>query len=136
MTQNEKLIANEIAKANGLNITKLGLRFDKVVIRLLKNIRIAIKNEVPKEKAVIITMTAPIKHPAKTENDIIGKIKDILVSGKQQRDTLLTIFQNEIQLRVIKSPSKQTINFIGLVHNRDIDSKYLLDITSKWLLEE
>jgi hypothetical protein len=45
MTQIEKIIANNIAAANGLSISKLGLRFDKVVIRLLGNIRAALEQE-------------------------------------------------------------------------------------------
>jgi len=53
MIQIEKLVASAIAKANGLSVSKLGLRFDKVVVRLLGNIRIAIEQEVPKETAII-----------------------------------------------------------------------------------
>lgn len=136
MTQNDKAIAIEIAKTNGLNITKLGLRFDKVVIRLLGNIRIAIEKEIPKDYAVILTMTAPIKHPAKTENGIIENFKEIFVHRKQLNDTLLTVFKNDVHLIFIKPSSKKFINFIGFVHNKDIDSKYLLDIASKWLLKE
>ena len=43
MASIEKQIASEIAKANEVNIIKLGLRFDKVVIRLLGNIRMGIE---------------------------------------------------------------------------------------------
>ena len=72
MIQIEKQIANEIAKANGVSVTKLGLRFDKVVVRLLGNIRIAIEQEVPKKVTVIMTITAPIRLPAKTEYEFFG----------------------------------------------------------------
>jgi hypothetical protein len=131
MIQIEKQIANEIAKANELSLSKLGLRFDKVVVRILGNIRNAIEQEVPKESVIIVTISAPIKLPAKTEHELIEKIRNIVSTGKKKRDTSLTIFENEVRIRLIKSSSKKSINFIGLVHNKDIDSKYLLDISSK-----
>jgi hypothetical protein len=131
MPQIEKIIANEIAKANGLSLSKLGLRFDKVVIRILGNIRNAIEKEVPKESVIMVTISAPIKLPAKTEHELIEKIRNIVSTGKKERDTSLTIFENEVRIRFLKYSSKQNINFIGLVHNKDIDSKYLLDISSK-----
>ena len=135
MTQMEKLIANEISKTNGVSVTKLGLRFDKVVVRLLGNIRIAIEQEVSKEVTVIMTITAPIKLPAKTEYELIGKISDFLESGIQHQDSVLTIFQNKVRLRIVKSSSRQTTKFVGLVHNPDIDSKLLLDLAAQWLLK-
>jgi hypothetical protein len=131
MIQIEKQIANEIVKANGLSLSKLGLRFDKVVVRILGNIRNAIEQEVPKESVIIVTISAPIKLPAKTEHELIEKIRSVVSKGKKERDTSLTIFENEVRIRFLKYSSKQNINFIGLVHNKDIDSKYLLDISSK-----
>jgi hypothetical protein len=131
MIQIEKQIANEIAKANGLSLSKLGLRFDKVVVRILGNIRNAVEQEVPKESVIIITISAPIKLPAKTEHELIEKIRNIVSTGKKERDTSLAIFGNEVRIRLLKTSSKKSINFIGLVHNKDIDSKYLLKISSK-----
>ena len=134
MTQIKKLIANEIAKANGMSVTKLGLRFDKVVVRLLGNIRIAIEQEVPKKMTVIMTITSPIRLPAKTEYELIGKINDFLESGIQYQDSVLTIFLNEVRFRIVKSSLKQP-KFIGLVHNPDIDPKLLLNLAAQWLLK-
>src|SRR5258705_10567803 len=122
MAQIEKLIANEIAKANGVSVTKLGLRFDKVVVRLLGNIRIAIEQEVSKKATVIMTITAPIKLPAKTEYELIGKINDFLASGIQHQDSELIIFQNELRFRIVKPSSQQTNKFVVLVHNPVIDA--------------
>jgi hypothetical protein len=135
MIQIEKLIGSEIAKANGLSVSKLGLRFDKVVVQLLGNIRAAIEQEVPGEIVVIMTITAPIKHPTKTEYEIIGRIKNFLEFGIPQQDSALTIFQNEVQLRFVESSPKQNTKFIGLVHNPDIDAKMILDLAAQWLLK-
>jgi len=133
MTSIEKQIANEIAKANGVNIIKLGLRFDKVVVRLLGHIRMVIEQDVPKDITVLITITAPIKHPAKTAHELIGNIKDLLKPPIQKCNNELVIFQNEIQIRIVEFTSKPTVKIVGLVHNPDIDPGFLLDLASKWL---
>jgi len=135
MIQIEKLIGNEIAKANGQSVSKLGLRFDRVVVQLLGNIRAAIEQEIPGKMVVIMTITAPIKLPGKTEHELIGKIKNFLEAGIQQQDSTQTIFQNKVQLRLVESSSKQNTRFIGLVHNPDIDAKLLLDLAAQWLLK-
>lgn len=71
----DKDIAEKIAKENGLTIAKLGLRFDKVVIRLLSDIRIAISNDIPKGTAILLTITAPIRLPSKTESELCSQIR-------------------------------------------------------------
>ncbi|SRR5258708_3730052 len=135
MEQIEKQVANEIAKANQVSVTKLGLRFDKVVVRLLGNIRMAIEQKIPKNMTVLMAITAPIKLPAKTEYELIEKLNDFLEAGVQHQDSVLAIFQNKVRLRIIKPSSRQTTKFVGLVHNPDIDAKLLLNLTAKWLLK-
>jgi len=135
MTNIEKQIADQIARVNGLRVTKLGLRFDKVVVRLLGNLRAYVEQANVKEEAVIMTITAPIKLATKTEYELEGRIKDFLDSGNRSRDRRMTIFQNEIRLRILGSPSKQSSKFVGLVHNPGTDSKRLLDLAAQWLLE-
>ena len=44
----DKDIAEKIAKHSGLSLAKLGLRFDKVVVRLLSNIRSSISADNPR----------------------------------------------------------------------------------------
>lgn len=131
----EKQMADEIAKVNGLSVIKLGLRFDKVVVRLLGNLRTCVEPAVPNGKTVIVTITAPIKLPAKTEYEIEGRIKDLLESEAQQRDLRVTIFQNEVCLKIVGTSSKRAAKIVGLVHNPSTDSKLLLDLATQWLLE-
>lgn len=134
MTNIEKEIANRIAKANGLSITRLGLRFDKVVIRLCENLRVYAEQEIPKGETVVMTLTAPIKLPAKTEVEIKRQIKDFVGSGIRHADRTVTIFQNTIRLRIIGPSLKQPIKFVGFVHNPGSDPKQLLDLANQWLL--
>jgi len=135
MTNIEKQIAEKIARANGLSVTKLGLRFDKVVVRLLGDLRTYVEQANVKEKTVFMTITAPIKLAVKTEYELEAKIKDFLDSKNRIRDRSITIFQNEVRLRIVESSSKQSDKFVGLVHNPGTDSKLLLDLATQWFIE-
>lgn len=135
MSNIEKKIADEIAKANGLTVTKLGLRFDKVVVRLLGNLRASVERAVPIGETVIVTITAPIKLPAKTAYELERLVKDFLESRIRHQDRRVTIFHNEISLRVVASSSKRAAKLIGFVHNPGTDSKLLLNLAAQWILE-
>jgi hypothetical protein len=135
MTNIEKQIADSIASANGLSVRKLGLRFDKVVVRLLGNLRAYVEQVNLKEGAVLLTISAPIKLAAKTGQELKGQIKDLLKSGIPGGDRRITIFQNKVCLRIVGRSSKKTIKFVGLVHNPGTDCMLLLNLASHWLIE-
>lgn len=129
----DKRIGNAIANEGSSTVKKLGLRFDRVVVRLLGEIRQSIEQYVPKDMTVIMTITAPIKHPAKTADEVTKEIRDHLKSGAQGEDRALMIFDNNVQLRIANSFPKQTTKFVGLVHNPDVEATMLLDLAAQWL---
>lgn len=121
--QNENIdrqIADEIVKVNNLSISKLGLRFDSVVVRLLGNLRIVVEQTAPKGKTVIMTISAPIKHPKKTGIKLVEHINELY--DLKHKDTSVTVFQNSVQLRLIETSSMHTHKFVGFVHNPRTDS--------------
>ena len=134
MSNIEKQIADRIAKANGLTLTKIGLRFDKVVVRLCSDLRDSVESMIPNEKTVVVTITAPIKVPAKTANELELLIKDLLELGIQG-DRQSLIFENEVHVRVMDSPSTQISRFIALVHNPSTKPQWLLDLVALLLLK-
>ncbi len=129
----EKQLADEIARASGLSVTKLDLRFDKVVVRLLGNLRTFVERANLKKEVILMTITAPIKLAAKTEDELEAQIKDFLDSKSRSRDRRITVFGNEVRLRIVESSSKQSERFVGLVHNPSTNSKLLLDLATQWL---
>ena len=131
----EKEIAEKIYMANGLSLSKLGLRFDKVVVHLLGNLRAFVESDLSDGEVVLMTITAPIKVPVKTENKLKEQIKDFLKTRKRYRDRTLSVFQNSIRLRVISPSSKMPTRFAGFVHNPGTDDKMLLDLASRWFLQ-
>jgi hypothetical protein len=136
LSNTEKQIAEAIVRANGLSLTMLGLRFDKVVVRLLGSLKASLEGEIPTGKAVVVRITAPIKLPAKTADTLKGKILDALASGMPFEELNINVFQNTVSLKPLDVPAHQHTKFVGLVHNRDIDPSLLLDLASKWLSDD
>jgi hypothetical protein len=135
MANIDRQIADEIAAANGLSVTKLGLRFDKVVVRLLGCLRACVEHANPSEQTVLMTITAPIKLPGKTRHELETIIRDSLDCKSHLGNRQLTVFQNEVQLRIIESCSKRNHKFVGFVHNPGTNPTLLLDLASQWLME-
>ncbi len=131
----DRHIADSIAKDCGLSIATLGLRFDKVVVRLVENLRIYFGQNISHGKAVVVTVSAPIRLPKKTEIELRGYIADSLECGSVPSETKVTIHLNAIHLRIIEIPTSQTVKFVGLIHNPTSDTTVLLDLVAKWLKE-
>jgi len=135
MANIEKQIADSIAGANGLTVTKLGLRFDKVVVRLMGNLRRFVEQLNLNEAVVLLTITAPIKLAAKTEQALKEQIRDFLDSEIPGRDRSITIFQNKVCIRIVRRSSKQAVKFVGLVHSPGTDVELLLKLAAQWLID-
>jgi hypothetical protein len=112
----EQEITEEIAAAG------LRLRFDKVVVRLVNGLKIALAEVVPEDQAVIFTLTAPIKLPAKTAAAIEALVRD----GPPAGEVRSTICGNKIRLRRIAGVAGEMPRLIGFVHNPDSDAAVIL----------
>jgi hypothetical protein len=132
----EKAVGEQIARAAGETVSKLGLRFDRVVVRVLRDLRGFAKTRVPTGKTVILTLTAPILTPTRTVAALQPEIDTLLRSGTRDGDRIASVCGNAIRIRVAKHMSSRNHELIGLVHNRDIDSKHLADLVESWLRGE
>lgn len=110
------------------------LRFDKGVTRLLERLRVALGETVPDGTTVLLTVTAPIRLPAKTAAVLEDKIKTLLGRGSPGRDEKDTIHGNRIQIRLLRGYSERAPKMIGFVHNSDSDPLVLFNM-SRELLE-
>ncbi len=129
----EKEIAEKIVKANSSSTTKLGLRFDRVVVRLLGNLRFFVEQTNSNQKIILMTISAPIKLATKTEKELKSKIKYLLNRKDHDQDLSISIFQNEVRLRIIEFTLNKSHKFVGLVHNPRTDPELLLDFATRWL---
>jgi hypothetical protein len=130
-----KAIALQIAKAGGETITGLGLRFDRVVVRVLRDLWRCAERSTPARATVILTLTAPIRVPAKTVSALELEIDALLRAGVDARDRIADVWGNAARLRLVEPASTRSYKLIGFVHHRGIDAKHLLDLAERWLVE-
>jgi hypothetical protein len=127
----DRQLAEEIIEASGLTTTRLGLRFDRVVVRILTDLRRFADGATPAGLTVLLTLTAPIRTPAKTAGALEQEIGALLVDGAVGADRSATLYGNGVRLRLIRSASRRKL--IGFVHNPDSDATHLLDLAEHWL---
>jgi hypothetical protein len=129
----ERRIAETIASAGGTSVSKLGLRFDRVVVRVLGDLARVCEAGAPAGVCVLVTISAPIRLPAKTVAILEREIDARLTRGPIRCDDALHIHGNGVRLRLVEVASDRSRKFIGFVHNPDTDATRLLDLAEAWL---
>ena len=126
--------AVDVATLNLANTNaKPRLRFDKAVLRLASDLDTALQAVVPDGATAMLTITAPILVPSKTEAALEEKIMACIAHGaKPFADT---IHGNAIRFRLARGNGSCASKLIVMVHNPDTDAKILLDI-AQFLLQE
>jgi hypothetical protein len=129
----EKEIAEEIIRAGGHSAATLGLRFDKVVVRVLGRLRAFAEPAAPAGVSVVITLTAPIRLPAQTVGELEGEISALLAAGRGAPDVSAAVCGNGARLRRVDHLPARAPKLIGFVHNPGVDPARLLDLAERWL---
>jgi hypothetical protein len=109
-------------------VTKPRLRFDRVALRLVDDLRTALGGSVPDGQTVLVTITAPIRLPARTATAIEEKIRKLVATRAAPARLTATIHGNEIQVYLLKGGTGRTARLIGFVHNPDSDPAILIDV--------
>jgi hypothetical protein len=109
-------------------ITKPRLRFDRVALRLVDDLRTALGGSVPHGQTVLVTVTAPIRLPARTATAIEEKIRKLVATRAAPARLTDTIHGNGIQVHLLKGGTGRTARLIGFVHNPDSDPSILIDV--------
>jgi len=112
---------------------KPGLRFDKVVNRLMERLQANLGDSVPDGVTVLVAVTAPIRLPSKTAAALEDKIQTVVGRGAGGRDEKSTIHGNRVRIRLLRVKSGRAPKMIGFVHDSDSDPLVLLDMTSELL---
>ena len=115
------------------DLAKPRLRFDKVALRFVGGLRATLSAFVPEDEAVIVTITAPIRLPAKTAAALEHQIRDCLARPAGPMEVKAQILGNEIRFRRVKGVSTRMAKVIGFVHNPDSDPDILLRLTQSLL---
>jgi hypothetical protein len=138
MTVAGKRVAVDLAtvkprSAGKANAAKPGLRFDKVVTRVIGRLQATLGDAVPDGITVVLTITAPIRLPAKTAAALEDKIPALLGRALPGRDTKDTIHGNRVRIRLLRNESERAPKLMGFVHNSDSDPVLLLNMTGELL---
>jgi hypothetical protein len=112
---------------------KPALRFDKVATRLMERLQATLGETVPDGLTVLLTITAPIRLPAKTAASLEDKIQTLLGRGSAGRDEKGTIHGNRVQIRLLRHESERAPKMIGFVHNPDTDPFLLFNMPRELL---
>ena len=120
-----------VAERGGL--AKPRLRFDQVALRLVRGLRAALSEAAPDGEAVVLTVTAPIREPAKTAAELESRIRGCLTGRSAEREFEETIHRNQIRVRLVKGVPSLGSKVIGFVHNPDCDRDVLLDLAQSLL---
>jgi hypothetical protein len=120
-------LRREIAEPGCL--TKPRLRFDRVALRVVEDLRAALRELVPDDQAVILTITAPIRLASKTTAALKDRIKACLACRPAEAEIKDTIHGNQIRIRLVKDAPWRVSKVIGFVHNPGSDPDVLLNLT-------
>jgi hypothetical protein len=138
LTIGGKRIAVEVAVVNrkiaeGGDRPKPRLRLDRVALRVVGGLQAALSAFIPDGEAVVLTITAPIRLPARTAAALEATIRDCLSRRSAPAEVTETICGNHIRIRFVKGASGRMAKVIGFVHNPDSDTDALLRLTQSLL---
>jgi len=105
------------------------LRFDRVVLRVFRDLRAALQDAVPSGVTVVITLTAPIRLASKTTAAIEASVRKLLEKQSARASATRTIETNEVRIQIIRGAKTATSPLVGFVHNRDSDPTLLFGLT-------
>jgi hypothetical protein len=114
-------------------VTTPRLRFDKVAVRLVRDVRNTLGGMLPDGLCVLFTVTAPIREPSKTAMAITEMIQAILSVTPVLAGHFATLHGNEVQVRVVASRTPHALRVAGFIHNPDPSAAALLDIAQSLL---
>ncbi len=132
-------------KARGASVERPRLRFDKVVVRLIAQLREAAAPATLADRTVVVTCTAPIKVASKTCAALASRIADML-TRRAPPDFDADVCGNAMRVRIIGARAPGGPPLVGFVHNpAPYAAALLLDVTealvdaltkadAKWLL--
>ena len=128
----EKEIAEDILRDSGASVTTFGLRFDRVAVRVLGALRVSVETAPGATDAILVTLTAPIRSPARTVEQL-KRETGALSSTSGRADRSFGIQGNLARIRRIEPGLEGPAKFIGFVHDPDLDPDPLLDLAERWL---
>lgn len=121
-------ISKKIVTRDGLGHPRL--RFDRVALRLVRDLHIALRESVPRHATLVITVTAPIRKSSRTVVSLVDEIGRMLARKRARVDMRESIEGNRIEARLVNDLSGRASRAIAFVHNPDSDPEVLFGVTA------
>jgi hypothetical protein len=86
----------------------------------------ALRDRVPEDETLLVTVSAPIRLPAKTAVALEERIRLWLGGPSKAAEFRATINDNQVCARIASGASKGSPNVLVFVHNPDVDTTALL----------
>lgn len=106
-------------------LSAVRLRFDKVALRFVEDLQASLGAITPDGKTLVVTITAPIRLPAKTAAALEEKIRRVIARGRAGLEIRETIHGNRITARLLGGRLSGNVSVIGFVHNPEPDLEVL-----------
>ncbi len=97
--------------------TMVNLRFDRVVIELIGNVRGAVEAAIPDSHWVMFTTTAPIRKPSRVEAVLVATLREQLALGQAPVEHVETFEGNDLRVRLLPNRPGKAPRLMGFVHN-------------------
>ena len=104
-----------------------GLRFDKVALGLIARLQATLRDQVPHGQTLLVSVSAPIRVPAKTAAALGERIGHWLAGGGKPAGFRSTIYDNATRARLVSGVSNRSANVLVFVHNPEIDTTALFE---------
>ena len=131
--QRNRRIAEAVAAMGGTTVSKLGLRFDRVAVRVLDRFQHSMDAQPRTDVSVLLTLTAPICAPGKTTGAVLQEIRALLRAGGPGERRSIGVHGNRAELRLVGHEPKLGQALLGFVHNPNVDAATILDLAEQWL---
>jgi len=104
-----------------------------VATGLIERLRAALADVVPEGATVVLTITAPIRLPSKTADDLEARVRRLLARRPPGRDVTATVHGNGVRIGLVRDGSAGVPRVIGFVHNPGTDARRLVQMTREIL---
>lgn len=122
MSAEPRMIERDILER--IKAAQIHLRFDKVVLRLIGRLQTALTSVVPDGEAVIFTVTAPIRLPAKTAAVLEGLVRNGLPHGESRE----VVHGNQVRICRLSGILPRAPKVLGFVHDPASDAEFILTL--------
>jgi hypothetical protein len=113
-----------------LRAASFRLRFDKVALRVVSELKAALAGVVPEGETVVFTITAPIRLPGKTALAL-----ENMALGAPDAERREVIHDNEVRIRRLTGVLKHMPKVLGFVHSAESDAGAILALAEARLLD-